>query len=169
MNCLGEGKIYCYPIFEWELVTRLLPMSDTFSKSERSQIMRSVGSEGTSAERRCEKLLRAAGICFQKNVGALSGRPDFVLLERNTVVFVHGCFWHGHKGCKQGTLPSSNQVYWKKKIEGNKRRDARVRRKLRKEGWRTAVFWECKLRNGESVSRRLARLAKPPGSRKKLR
>ena len=142
---------------------------DTFPKSQRSRIMRAVRSTGTSAEKRCEALLRISRIRFRKHARNLPGSPDFVLPDCKVVVFVNGCFWHGHVGCKHSSLPSSNVEYWIDKIEKNQRRDRRVRRKLRRAGWRTAVFWECKLRDAESVTRRLLKLAQAPGTRKNLR
>lgn len=144
-------------------------MADMFSKSERSRIMRSVGSKGTSAEKQLEQFLRTSKIRFRRNVETLPGCPDFVLSDSRAVVFVHGCFWHGHKGCKRATPPSSNVAYWKEKIQRNRQRDTRVRRHLRRAGWRTAIFWECRLRNSELVSRRLLRLANPVRIREKLR
>jgi DNA mismatch endonuclease (patch repair protein) len=88
----------------------------------------------------------------------LPGRPDFVLKGFRLAIFVHGCFWHNHNSCKSAALPTSNVEYWVKKIEGNRRRDRRVLDALRKEGWRTAVIWECKLRNLDSVASRLLKL-----------
>jgi DNA mismatch endonuclease (patch repair protein) len=95
--------------------------------------------------------------------------PDFVLRDCHLALFVHGCFWHSHKGCQNAELPSSNVAYWTKKIDRNRRRDRRVREELRKAGWRTAVLWECKLRDTESVARRLLKLSKLGLRRKQLR
>lgn len=144
-------------------------MVDTFSPLQRSRIMRAVKSEGTTTEKRCEVLLRTLRIRFRKHVDTLPGRPDFFCRDANLAIFVHGCFWHGHKDCKHAALPTSNTKYWQKKISGNRRRDERVRKELRRQGYRTAVFWECKLQNSELVSRRLLRLAAPTVPRKKLR
>ena len=144
-------------------------MTDTFSKSARSQIMRSVHSTGTGAEKKCEALLRSLKLSFRRHAAHLPGRPDFILREGRLALFVHGCFWHSHTGCNNATLPSSNTGYWHRKIDGNRKRDRRVREALRKAGWRTAVIWECKLRDADSVGRRLLKLASVSGSRKKLR
>lgn len=143
-------------------------MSDTFTKAQRSQIMRAVHSTGTTAERKCEYLLRSLRLSFRRNVGDLPGKPDFVLKSSRLAVFVHGCFWHAHKGCKNATLPTSNVDYWIKKIGRNRRRDRRVRDALRKAGFRTAVVWECKLKNAESVASRLRRLANSSRPREQL-
>jgi DNA mismatch endonuclease, patch repair protein len=142
-------------------------MADTFSKPERSRIMRAVRSTGTSAELRCEAILRALKLDFRQQVAALPGKPDFVLTAPRLALFVHGCFWHGHHGCEKSAIPSSNVKYWTGKIARNRTRDARVRNALRKAGWRTAVIWECKLQDTDSVTRRLLKLAAP--DREKLR
>jgi DNA mismatch endonuclease (patch repair protein) len=138
-------------------------MSDTFSKSRRSQIMRSVRSSGTGAEQRCEAVLRSLKIKFTRNVANLPGKPDFVLKSSRLVVLVHGCFWHSHVGCKNAAAPTSNIEYWLEKLARNRRRDRRVRQAIRKLGWRTAVIWECKLRDVDSVTRRLLKLTSHDG------
>jgi|SRR5437764_9056304 len=142
-------------------------MSDTFTKAERSEIMRSVHSTGTNAEKKCEALLRSLKLRFLQHVSDLPGKPDFLLKDSRLAVFVHGCFWHSHKACKGAVLPTSNVDYWTPKIERNRKRDRRVRDALRKDGWRTAVIWECKLRDADSVASRLLRLTS--AGRKKLR
>lgn len=138
---------------------------DTFTKAERSRIMRAVHSSGTTPENKCETLLRTLRLKFSKHAPDLAGRPDFILRGSRLAIFVHGCFWHAHKGCKHAALPSSNVEYWVKKIDRNRRRDRRVRDQLRNIGWRTTVIWECRLRNTASVASRLLKLT----SRKKLR
>jgi DNA mismatch endonuclease (patch repair protein) len=138
---------------------------DTFTKAKRSQIMRAVHSTGTTAENKCEVLLRTLKLNFSQHPPDLAGRPDFLLKNSRLALFVHGCFWHAHKGCKSSTLPTSNVAYWVQKIDRNRRRDRRVRDELRKAGWRTAVIWECRLRHPDSVARRLLKLTR----RKKLR
>lgn len=141
-------------------------MSDTFTKAQRSEIMRSVHSVGTGAEAKCEALLRSLKLTYRLHAADLPGRPDFVLKGSRLALFVHGCFWHAHKGCKNAVLPSSNIDYWSRKIDRNRKRDRRVRDALRKAGWHTAIIWECKLKDVESVARRLLKLT---GSGKKLR
>jgi DNA mismatch endonuclease (patch repair protein) len=120
--------------------------------------MRSVHSAGTSAERIFEQVLHGLGVRAQRQPGSLPGRPDFVFQRLRLAIFVHGCFWHGHSGCENSTLPLSNVDYWRGKIDRNRKRDRRVRDALRKAGWRTYVVWECKLKNSESVARRFRRL-----------
>ena len=138
---------------------------DTFTKADRSRIMRAVPSIGTTAENKCESLLRTLKLKFSKHSPDLVGRPDFILKGFRLAIFVHGCFWHAHEGCKNSTLPTSNVAYWVQKIDSNRRRDRRVRDKLRNTGWRTVVIWECRLRRPDSVASRLLKLT----SREKLR
>jgi DNA mismatch endonuclease (patch repair protein) len=138
-------------------------MSDTFPKSQRSQIMRSVRPTGTGAEQRCEAVLRSLKIKFTRNAANLPGKPDFVLKSSRLVVFVHGCFWHSHTGCKNAVPPTSNIEYWTQKLARNRRRDRRVLQAIRKLGWRTAVIWECKLKDADSVTRRLLKLTRHDG------
>jgi DNA mismatch endonuclease (patch repair protein) len=121
--------------------------------------MRSVRSTRTGAERKCEAVLRSLKLKFSQHAPDLPGKPDFLLKEFRLAIFVHGCLWHAHNGCKSAKLPTSNVDYWSRKIDGNRRRDRRVRDALRKAGWRTAVIWECKLRNADSVANRLLRLS----------
>lgn len=142
---------------------------DVFSKSERSRIMKSIHSKGTRAEEKCEILLRSLGIRFKRQSTTLPGRPDFILNNAKLALFVHGCFWHAHESCEAARLPKSNTDYWTSKIGGNRKRDRRVREALRRSGWRTAVVWECHLRDINSVARRLLRLGNNASGRKKLR
>lgn len=143
-------------------------MADTFTKAERSRIMRAVHSEGTSAEQKCEQLLRSLRLSFTRHVSNLPGQPDFVLNSSRVAVFVNGCFWHAHKHCKQAMLPTSNVQYWRNKIDRNRKRDRRVRDALRRAGWRTAVIWECKLKDAGSVASRLRKLADADRTREQL-
>lgn len=91
------------------------------------------------------------------NVAGMPGKPDLVLPKHRAVVFVHGCFWHRHPGCRFATTPASNRKFWLEKLQGNAERDHRNRRELAALGWRVAVVWECALK-GEHTARGLARL-----------
>lgn len=144
-------------------------MVDVFSKSDRSRVMRSVRSVGTGAEKKCEELLCRLCVRFERNPEDIPGRPDFVIPDCNLALFVHGCFWHSHSGCKNAALPASNLDYWARKIGNNRRRDRRVRAQLRRSGWRTAVIWECKFGKRDLVFRRLLKLVGARSSQKKLR
>lgn len=122
-------------------------MTDIFPKKKRSQIMASVKSIETKPEILIRKLLFSKGFRFRKNVKSLPGSPDIVLPKHKTIIFVHGCFWHGHKNCKAADKPKSNIKYWINKIDGNTKRDAKRIRQLKKMGWNVIVIWECDIGN----------------------
>jgi len=131
---------------------------DIYSKSKRSEIMSHVRNRKTSAENKVAHLLQELKVKYRRNVRSLPGEPDFLVTSAKTVVFVHGCFWHHHSNCNRAKLPKSNRSFWKRKIEGNRKRDERIARLLRKEGWHVITVWQCALRNPERVLRRLRRM-----------
>ncbi len=110
--------------------------------------MRAVKSRDTGPELRLASLLRGAGIRYRRDVASLPGRPDFVVRSARTVVFVHGCFWHGHDCPRGARAPKQNAEYWQAKIARNRRRDRRVSRQLRKLGYSVWTVWECRLKLG---------------------
>lgn len=132
-------------------------MADVYSKAKRSEIMSRVKNRRTQPEEVVAGLLRKLKVRYRRNVSTLAGSPDFAIHKAKVAVFVHGCFWHGHPNCKRAKLPNSNRVFWEQKITGNKCRDARNARKLRKEGWRVLIIWQCRLRKSEHVLKRLRR------------
>ena len=121
-------------------------MADTVSKQKRSEIMSHVTGKETKPEIMVWKYLFARGLRYRKNVKQLPGTPDIVFPKYKTAVFVNGCFWHGHKGCKYSHLPSTNLEYWEKKIADNLERDERKTRKLEKLGYRVLIVWQCQLK-----------------------
>ncbi len=132
-------------------------MADVFSKEKRSWIMRQVKGRNTKPELVVRRWLHAHGYRFRLHRKDLPGKPDIVLPKHRTVVFVHGCFWHGHPGCKHAALPTSNREYWETKIGRNIDRDKRNRRELRKAGWRVVTIWECRTRDEAAMARTLRR------------
>lgn len=132
-------------------------MADVYSKIKRSQIMASIRGKHTSPEILLARLLKELGLKFERHKKNLPGSPDVVLPRRKIALFVNGCFWHGHHNCSRATLPSTNKVFWKIKIEKNKRRDESQRRKLRKMGWSALTFWTCKPLSLEMLKSRLQR------------
>ncbi|HNQ34453.1 MAG TPA: very short patch repair endonuclease [bacterium] len=122
-------------------------MSDKFPPEKRSQIMANVKGRNTSPERVVRGCLRRLRCRFRGNVKALPGKPDVVLTGRGKVIFVHGCFWHGHRRCRRSKRPTTNEMFWNKKIDGNIQRDKKVRRALTRLGWKVLVVWECGTRN----------------------
>jgi DNA mismatch endonuclease (patch repair protein) len=122
-------------------------MTDVFTKDKRRQIMQSVRQENTKPETMLADTFRSAGLEFVQHPPNLPGRPDFYFPDAKVVVFVHGCFWHGHDSCAKGkNLSKSNYQYWQEKIRRNKRRDRRVARELRKTGYSVYSMWECAIK-----------------------
>ncbi len=92
-------------------------------------------------------LLHRLGFRFRKNVKTLPGKPDIVLKRHNTIIFIHGCFWHRHSGCKRANMPKSRQDYWEPKLEGNVQRDLTNIRELQSKDWKVSVIWECEIKD----------------------
>ena len=121
-------------------------MTDVFTPEQRSAVMRRVKGRDTAPELKVRRMLRAAGIGYRLGGCGLPGRPDVVMKGRKVVVFVHGCFWHGHDCPRGARKPQANADYWRNKIDRNRVRDARVAAELIAEGWRVVTVWECRLR-----------------------
>ena len=110
----------------------------------------------TGPERIVRSMLHCMGYRFRLNRADLPGKPDIVLPKYGTVVFVHGCFWHRHRGCRYAYTPKSRVTFWQRKFRRNIERDREVRRKLRALGWWVLVVWECELSKPERLARYLA-------------
>ena len=121
-------------------------MADNHTPEERSYNMSHIRGKDTKPEETVRKHLFAKGFRYRKNVKKLPGCPDIVLPKYKTVIFVHGCFWHLHNGCKYAVMPKSNVDFWEKKLYGNKERDKRNRQLLEKMGWNVITVWECQLK-----------------------
>ncbi|MBQ0072453.1 MAG: DNA mismatch endonuclease Vsr [Spirochaetales bacterium] len=119
---------------------------DKLSPEERHYTMSRIRGKDTRPEVLVRKYLFGKGLRFRKNVRRLPGTPDIVLPKFKTVVFVNGCFWHGHEDCRYFILPSSNPEFWKAKIEKNQERDKRNQIALEALGWHVTNLWECELR-----------------------
>lgn len=111
-----------------------------------SQRMAKVRRRDTGPVRRLSRFLMANGLAFERHATHLASSPDIVFKRHKVAVFVHGCFWHGHAGCRRAQLPSANALVWKRKIEANIRRDHRVTRALRAMGWSVLIVWVCNMR-----------------------
>jgi DNA mismatch endonuclease, patch repair protein len=128
------------------------PRTDVFSPEKRSSIMRAVKSKDTKPEIAVRKALFALGYRYRLNVKNLPGKPDLVFTKHRTVIFVHGCFWHGHS-CKRGRrVPKTNTAYWTNKIAGNKVRDKKNTAALQALGWRVIRIWECEVKTLDPAS-----------------
>jgi len=132
-------------------------MADIKSKEARSRNMAAIKNKNTKPEEIVRKYLFSQGFRYRKNVSSLVGHPDIVLPKYHTIIFVNGCFWHGHIGCKYFILPSSNVEFWKSKIDANQARDKRVKSELTNTGWKVITVWECELKRNFREER-LARL-----------
>ncbi|MBI4666957.1 MAG: DNA mismatch endonuclease Vsr [Nitrospinae bacterium] len=124
-------------------------MVDIVDSATRSRIMSRIKGKDTKPEILIRKALFKQGVRFRIQGKSLPGKPDLVLKKYSTVIFVHGCFWHGHD-CSHFRMPSSNRVFWKKKIQGNKRNDMQHLATLRENGWRVLWIWECSIRRADS-------------------
>lgn len=122
--------------------------------------MSRIRSKDTKPEMVVRRLLHAMGVRYRLHRADLPGKPDIVLGPRRLVIFVHGCFWHRHGGCREATMPSANRDFWQAKLEGNASRDLRHRAELCRLGWRVAVVWECQTRQPLKLARRLGRLVR---------
>jgi DNA mismatch endonuclease (patch repair protein) len=130
---------------------------DRLTRAQRSKLMSAVGSRDTSPELRVRRILHRLGFRFRLHRKDLPGRPDIVLPRLNTVVFVHGCFWHGH-GCIKGRVrPASNADFWDEKLASNQARDQRNLQDLAAAGWKAIVIWECETRSVERLAELLPR------------
>lgn len=126
---------------------------DTLTPRERSERMSRIRGKDSSPEMQLRRLLHGMGFRYRLHVKGLPGKPDLVFPSRRAVIFMHGCYWHRHNGCKLARLPKSNLNFWKGKLEENKRRDAVNRKRLKALGWRVLVVWECELHDTDRVSR----------------
>ena len=122
-------------------------MADTISKEKRSWNMSRIRSKNTSIEIKVRKDLFHRGFRYRINVQSLPGKPDIVLPQYRTVIFIHGCFWHRHEGCKYATTPSSNADFWKNKFEKNVLNDAQHLQDLKILGWNVITVWECEIKH----------------------
>jgi DNA mismatch endonuclease (patch repair protein) len=118
-----------------------------YSAGKRSEIMSKIGSKDTKPEILVRKILFSQGFRFRKNDKRFPGTPDIVLPKYKCIIFVHGCFWHGHQGCKKSKLPETRKDFWMNKINGNLERDKNNIYKLEGMGWRVFVIWGCSLIN----------------------
>lgn len=125
-------------------------------KEIRSRIMRSVRRENTKPEVRVRKILHSLGYRFRLHVKYLPGSPDIVLPKYRLVIFVHGCFWHRHAGCRYASTPSTRTDYWLPKFQKNIERDMRLEQELVDLGWRVSIIWECETKNLESLRAHIA-------------
>jgi len=138
-------------------------MADVFDVEKRREIMRAIRGQDTTPERIVRNLVRSLGYRCRRNVRSVLGKPDLVFASQRKVIFVHGCFWHRHCCRKGRSLPQTRRSFWAAKLLANKQRDALIRKKLKRSGWRVLTVWECQTAKRRSTVL-LARLSSFLGS-----
>jgi DNA mismatch endonuclease (patch repair protein) len=121
-------------------------MADVHSKEIRSYNMSQIKGKNTKPELLVRKFLHKNGFRYRLHVKDLPGKPDIVLLKYKTVIFIHGCFWHGHEGCRYYVVPKTRTEWWLNKINGNINNDRKAESTLQAAGWKTINIWECELK-----------------------
>lgn len=132
-------------------------MADNLSRAHRSWNMSRIRGSNTGPERAVRSALHRLGYRFRLKPQKLPGRPDVVLTRHRLAVFVHGCFWHRHPGCRFAYTPRSNQSFWLRKFKENVARDRRVKRLMTAKGWRPVVVWECETTPSDRLAKALER------------
>lgn len=127
-------------------------MADIKSKAARSYNMSRIRWKDTKPEIRVRKFLHSKGFRFRLHASKLAGKPDIILPKYKTVIFVHGCYWHHHEGCKFATIPSTNTGFWKDKILANRRRDVKNATLLKKDAWKVLTIWECETKSEQELT-----------------
>src|SRR5258705_3419682 len=122
-------------------------MADVHSKEIRSYNMSRIKAKNTKPEILVRKFLHAQGFRYKLHDKKLPGKPDIVLPKYKTVIFIHGCFWHGHKNCKKATIPKTRTIWWKNKIARNIASDENAMKQLKKNKWKIIVIWQCQMKN----------------------
>lgn len=137
-------------------------MVDNRTRESRSALMSRIRGKDTAPELAIRRLLHAHGYRYRLHRRDLPGKPDIVFPSRRKVIFVNGCFWHGH-GCRIGKLPKSNKEFWVSKMEGNRARDLRNKTELESKGWKVLTLWQCEIPSVEKAVPILFAFLGPPG------
>ena len=132
-------------------------MVDVFSERKRSWIMGRVKGRDTKPEMLVRSLLHGMGFRFRLHRKDLPGNPDIVLPRHKKVIFVHGCFWHGHPGCPRSKRPTTNRTFWDRKLDGNLERDKRFCDELSGMGWKVLIVWQCGTKEPDILANKLER------------
>lgn len=134
-------------------------MADIVNKETRSRMMSGIRGKDTRPELLLRRALHARGFRYRLHPKTMRGRPDMVLTKHRVAVFVHGCFWHRHEGCRFASTPATRPEFWAAKFTANIRRDQKVVATLSAEGWRIAIVWECALKKQANVNLTVEQLA----------
>jgi len=130
---------------------------DKLSPTKRSEIMRNIRGKDTAPEMAVRSLVHRMGYRYRLHAKDLPGKPDMVFRSKRKVIFVHGCFWHLHEGCRKAAFPKSKKRYWVPKLLRNRERDERILQELKTMGWKALVIWQCQLAKKELISRKINR------------
>ena len=125
-------------------------MTDHLTVRERSEVMSRIRGKDTKPEMLVRRLVHGMGYRYRLHAKDLPGQPDLVFRPHRKAIFVHGCFWHRHEGCSRSGIPTTRRDFWRRKLDGNVRRDRRNEASLRKDGWRVLVIWECQTKGDKS-------------------
>jgi len=136
-------------------------MADMMTPAARSALMGKIRGRDTKPEIEVRRLVHALGYRFRLHRRELPGCPDLVFPGRRKVVFVHGCFWHRHEGCRHAVMPATRREFWTRKLEANRMRDRRSLANLRRLGWKVLVVWECETEGREKLASKLLRFLGP--------
>ncbi len=132
-------------------------MVDTLSRAKRSWLMSRVKSNNTKPEKVVRSIVHRMGFRFRLHQRIGKGRPDIILRRHRKIIFVHGCFWHQHKGCRASAKPTSNVSFWNLKLEDNIKRDKKTLGALKREGWQILILWECEIKKPVLLLRKINR------------
>lgn len=135
-------------------------MTDHLTKERRSWNMSRIKAKDTKPEIAVRSLLHRMGFRFRLHDKKLPGKPDIVLKKYKTVIFVHGCFWHRHTGCKDATMPKSNREFWENKFAANVKRFEYVSQQIKDIGWNVAVVWECEMKDIDKLEEKFVKTLK---------
>ena len=145
----SDARVYCLSLQRFSM--------DRITPEHRSWNMSRIRGRDTVPEKRVRSLLHRLGFRFSLRRKDLPGTPDIVLPARQAVIFVHGCFWHQHQGCRNASIPNTRRPFWEAKLKGNVARDGRIAKEIRSLGWQVVTVWECELADEDRVARRLGR------------
>lgn len=138
-------------------------MADKLTPAQRSWNMSRIRGKDTRIEVKVRRYLFSKGFRYRKNVATLPGKPDIVFSQYKTVIFIHGCYWHRHEGCKNCTTPGTNRNFWLQKFEKTVQNDQKQQEQLKQSGWKVFVLWECQIENDfDALMAKLITMLKPP-------
>ncbi len=133
-------------------------MADHLTKKKRSWNMSRIRSRNTAPEKIVRKILTELGLRYRLHAKQLPGKPDIIIKKSKTVIFINGCFWHQHKGCKRKTMPKGNRNYWKPKLERNVAKQKADIKALRKDDWKVGIVWECETGDKDKLKKKLQKI-----------